>query len=224
MTLTLHTYDWLPEFPRGFMRDLRVRWTLEETGRPYRVATLPLHPKSEAHRRIQPFAQAPVIEDGDFVLFETGAILLHLAEGTALLPPTRRAEVTQWLIAALDTVEGATGRWMQLVLAQRMPKWFGPAPAQDLVDHARDGMSARLAELEAAMAGRDWIAGDFSVADVMMVDVLRVPEAEGALEAHRGLKAYVDRAVARPAFAKALADHMAHWAAADEARRAAAPA
>jgi glutathione S-transferase len=210
MTVTLYTYDWLPDFPRGFMRDLRVRWGLEEAGRRYRVETLPL----------QPFAQAPVIRDGDLSLFETGAILLHLAEGTPLLPERERAAITQWLFAALNTVEAASGHWMQLVLAQRMPDWFGPSPAQEVVDHARKLATVRLRELEAALAGRDWIAGDFSVADVMMVDVLRVPEAEGELAGRPALAAYVARATSRPAFRKALADHMAHWEAADVARQA----
>ncbi|PWE32847.1 glutathione S-transferase [Maritimibacter sp. 55A14] len=217
MTLTLFTYDWLPEFPRGFVRDMRVRWGLEELGRPYRVETVPVHPKSEAHRRMQPFGQVPVIRDGDLTLFESGAILLHLGEGGALMPEPRRAAVTQWLFAALNTVEIASSHWMQMVLAGRFPDFFGPAPAAAVKEHARQGMDARLAPLEQELAGRDWLAGDFSIADIAMVEVLRVLEAEGALADYPALTAYVGRGTDRPAFKKAMADHMAHWEAADSA-------
>jgi glutathione S-transferase len=220
-TLTLFTYDRLPEFPREFVRDFRVRWVLEEPGRPYRVNIVPAHPKNDAHRAMQPFAQVPVIRDGDLVLFESGAILLHLAEGSALLPADRRAEVTQWLIAALNTVETATGHWMQMVLAQRMPKFFGPPPGDAVIAHARKGVTARLDALEQRISGRDWIAGGFSIADIMLVDVLRVLDIEQVLADHPALTAYVAGAKARPSFAKAMDDHMAHWQAADAARGAA---
>ena len=109
--VTIVTYEWLPEFPRGFVRDIRARWAAEEAGVAYAVETLPVMPKSVAHRQIQPFEQVPILRDGDLTLFESGAIVLHLAEGTPLLPEARRAEITQWLIAALNSVEGATGRW-----------------------------------------------------------------------------------------------------------------
>lgn len=218
MTLTLYTYDWLPEFPRGFVRDLRVRWLLEELGRPYTVATVRAHPKTDAHLAMHPFAQVPILCDGDLTLFESGAILLHLASGTALLPDHTRAEGTQWLLAALNTVESASGHWMRLVLAQQMPKWFGPAPGADLLDHARKGMNDRLAQMEYVLSGRDWLVGDFSVADIMMADVLRVPQNENALISYPALTAYVAQATTRPAFRRAHADHMAHWQAGDAAK------
>lgn len=218
MSVTLYTYDWLPEFPRGFVREFRVRWTLEEIGRPYAVATVPAGSKSEEHRAMQPFAQVPVIRDGALTLFESGAIALHLAEGTPLLPADRRAEVTQWLVAALNTVEIATGGWMGMVLAIRMPQFFGPASTPEAVEYARQGMRSRLEAMETLMADRDWLAGGFSVADIMMVDVLRVPAAEGELGDYPALTAYVARATARPAFERAMADHMEHWHRADAAR------
>lgn len=221
MTVTLITYDWLPESPRGFVRDMRVRWAHEELGRRYRVETVSAHPKSAAHREMQPFTQVPVIRDGDLTLFESGAILMHLGEGTALLPGPRRAEVTQWLFAALNTVETAVIRWETMVLAERMPEFFGPAPAAAVIAHARQGMNTRLAALEQVVARRDWLAGAFSIADIAMTEVLRVPESEGALEGYPALAAYVARATARPAFKKAMADHMDHWKAADAARAAA---
>ena len=132
MSVVLFTLDWVPDFPRGFVRDLRVRWALEETGRPYEVATVPMAEKSDAHRALQPFGQVPAIRDGDLTLFESGAIVLHLAEGTPLLPEGRRAEVTQWLIAALNTVEFASSVWMSMLLAGR---WRAP--------HSRPAPGAR---------------------------------------------------------------------------------
>lgn len=221
MSIVVYTYDWLPEFPRGFVRDLRVRWVLEELGRPYEVATVPLSPKSDAHRAMQPFAQVPVIRDGELTLFETGAILLHLAEDTPLLPSNRRAEVTQWLIAALNSVEMVSGVWISMMLAARISEAFGPPSTPEAMEFARRNMHARLGALERRMQDRDWIAGAFSVADIMMVDVLRVPRAEAQLNDHPALTDYVARATARPAFRKAMADHMAHWQAADAAREAA---
>ncbi len=218
MSVILYTYDWLPEFPRGFVREFRVRWTLEEIGRAYEVATVPASPKAPEHRAMQPFAQVPALKDGELTLFESGAILLYLAEGTPLMPEASRAEVTQWLIAALNTVETASGAWMSMVLAQRMPAFFGPASTPEAVEHARRGMRDKLDALETLMADRDWIVGDFSVADVMMVDVLRVVENEGELGDYPSLTDYVARAMARPAFGRAMADHMDHWRAADAAR------
>lgn len=109
--LTLYTYDWLPAFPRGFVRDLRVRWLCEEIGRPYKVATVPISPKSDEHRAMQPFAQVPMIRDGDLTLFESGAIVLHLAEGTAMMPAARRPQILQWAIAALNSVEPQMMAW-----------------------------------------------------------------------------------------------------------------
>lgn len=218
MSIVLYTLDWVPDFPRGFVRDLRVRWVLEETGHPYEVATVPMGPKSAKHRAIQPFGQVPAIRDGDLTLFESGAIVLHLTEGTPLLPERRRAEVTQWLIAALNTVETASGGWMGMVLAERMPKVFGPPSSPEAIEHARRTMNGKLSALERVMKDRDWIAGDFSAADIIMVDVLRIPEAEDQLNDHPALTDYVARATARPAFGRAMIDHMAHWQAADAAR------
>lgn len=219
-TVTIVTYDWLPEFPRGFVRDLRARWTAEEAGIPYRVETVPSHPRSDAHRAMQPFAQVPVLKDGDLTLFESGAIALYLAEGSALLPEARRPEITQWVIAALNSVEPAIGNWMRAQLAKTMPGIFGPPVPADVEDHLRSQMDGRLTALAARIADRDWIAGDFSAADIILVEVLRVLSGAGALEGFPALQAYIARATTRPAFQRAMADHMAHWAEADRARKA----
>jgi glutathione S-transferase len=216
--VTIVTYDWLPEFPRGYVRDIRARWAAEETGTPYSVETVPSHPRSDAHRAMQPFAQVPVLKDGDLTLFESGAILLHLAQGTDLLPEARRSEITQWLIAALNSVEPVSGRWNIMLMSERLPQIFGPASPPEVKEHTRKLMLSRFDALEKLLATRDWIAGDFSVADIMLVDVLRPVAAEGGLEGYPLLTAYVDRATARPAFKKAMADHMAHWTDADRAK------
>lgn len=215
MTLTLITLDWVPDFPRGFVRDLRVRWALEEIGRPYHVETVPMQPKSDTHRAIQPFGQVPIIRDADLTLFESGAILLHLGEGTALLPEARRAEITQWLFAALNTVELTSVVWVSKVLAERWPEFFGPPSGEESKAFARQALKTRLSEVETVLEGRDWIAGAFSLADIAMVDTLRVLAGEGMLGDMPILSAYVARAEARPAFVRAMADHMAHWQRAD---------
>lgn len=213
--VTIVTYEWLPEFPRGYVRDIRARWAAEEAGIAYVVETVPVSPKTAAHRQIQPFAQVPVLRDGDLTLFESGAIVLHLAQGTPLLPEARRSEITQWVIAALNSVEGVTGRWALMQLSAQMPNVFGPPSPPEVVEHARQGMIARFDALERVLADREWITGEFSAADILLVDVLRVPASMEALAGHPVLTAYVARATARPAFQRALADHMAHWQAAD---------
>lgn len=209
--VTIVTYDWVPPFAQGYVREIRARWAAEEAGIPYRIETVPVSPKSEAHRKMQPFEQVPVLKDGDLTLFESGAIALHLAEGTALLPEARRAEVTQWLIAALNSVEPQVMEWITAGLFDK------DEAAADRAMTKR--LQPRLAQLAAALEGRDWLLGDpFTIADLMMVEVLRGAGDDGALDAHPVLKDYVARATARPAFQKAMADHMAHWAEADEAR------
>lgn len=213
--VTIVTYEWLPEFPRGFVRDIRARWAAEEAGIPYAVETVPVGPKSSAHQRMQPFEQVPVLRDGDLTLFESGAIVLHLAKDTPLLPEARRSEITQWLIAALNSVEVATGRWALMQMAEGLPDIFGPPSPPEVVEHARKGMNGRLDALERVLADRDWVAGDFSAADIMLADVLRIPASMKMLAGYPVLTDYVARATARPAFQKALADHMAHWQAAD---------
>lgn len=216
--LTIYTYDWLPEFPRGFVRDLRVRWAAEELGRDYEIATVPVHPKSDAHKAKQPFAQVPMIEDGEVSLFETGAIVLHLAESSALLPEGKRAEITQWVIAALNSLEPQIANWMTSQLSKDMPEIFGPPASAELEAQFLKSMNGRLAALEALMADREWIVGDFSAADIILVDVLR--QGGEATKAYPALTAYITRATTRPAFERAMKDHMAHWTAADAAKAA----
>ncbi len=211
--MILTTYDWVPDGPRGYVRDLRVRWALEEAAIPYTVESTSFRTREAAHLRHQPFAQVPWLTDGDLSIFESGAILLHLGERSEQLMPTDasgRSEVTEWLFAALNSVEMASLPWTIF-------KFSGNAadtPGFKLLDGFLQG---RLQRMEAVLAGREWLSDAFSVADILMSDVLRLVHRLEGLAAFPACRAYVERAMARPAFAKALADQMAHFAAADPA-------
>ena len=208
--LVLTTFDWVPEMPRGLVRDLRVRWALEEAGLPYRVASVPFQDRTEEHFAHQPFGQVPYLTDGDISLFESGAILLHLGElSPALLPVDARgrAEALQWLFAALNSVEMASLPWALL-------NFWGEAESEAAKKFG-EWVQKRLTHMEPVLAGREWLAGGFSIADILMADVLRLIDRFDGLAGHPACKAYVARATARPAFAKAHADQLAHFAAAD---------
>ena len=213
MTLVLTTFDWVPEFARGYVRDLRIRWLLNEIGRDYSVDTVSSANRSPEHLLRQPFAQVPMVQDGDLSLFETGAILIHLAESTALLPDgPDRSRTIQWLIAALNSIEPYAFRWQEA-------KFFDKNEAAASVAEAP--LRKRLDQLQQAMQGRDWlIEGRFTIADILMADVLRIPAEQSLLDDLPQLAAYAERATARPAFAKAYADQMAHWAEADAKQQA----
>ncbi|QQO22453.1 glutathione S-transferase family protein [Bradyrhizobium diazoefficiens] len=211
--LTLTTFDWVPEAPRGFVRDLRVRWALEEAALPYRVASVPFDDRGPAHLAHQPFGQVPWLTDGDISIFETGAILLHLGGlSEKLMPrdPRARSEATEWVFAALNSVEMASLPW-------GMSKFMGHPTDTAAWKFVDDFLKLRLKHLEPVFAEREWLAGSFSVADILMSDVLRVVDQFGGLTDSPACRAYVARATGRPAFAKAHADQMAHFAAADKA-------
>jgi glutathione S-transferase len=209
--LVLTTFDWVPDAPRGYVRDLRVRWALEEAGLPYRVESTPFRARGAGHFCHQPFGQVPWLTDGDLSIFESGAILLHLGHrADRLMPadPQGRSEAVEWLFAALNSVEMASLPWSLLVFS---------GGARDTADWKRwDGfLKARLQHLEPVLAKREWLAGSFSVADILMADVLRLVGRFEGLVGHPACRDYVARAVARPSFMKAHADQMAHFAAAD---------
>jgi glutathione S-transferase len=213
--LILTTFDWVPEPPRGHVRDIRVRWALEEAGLPYRVEGTPFRDRGPAHFAHQPFGQAPWLTDGDISIFESGAILLHLGElSPALMPadPRGRSEAIEWLFAALNSVEMASLPWSLLVFSGNS----GDTPAWKLFDGFLH--QHRLKHLEPVLAGREWLAGTFSVADILMADVLRLVDRFDGLAEYPACRDYVARATARPSFVKAHADQMAHFAAADGSR------
>ena len=209
--LILTTFDWVPEVPRGYVRDLRVRWALEEAGLPYRVESVPFRARSAGHFSHQPFGQVPWLTDGDISIFESGAILLHLGNRSeALMPadPRGRCEVLEWLFAALNSVEAASLPWSILIFSGDT----GDTPGWKRLDAF---LTARLRHMESVLAGREWLAGTFSVADILMADVLRLVDRFDGLAVHPACRAYVARATGRPSFVKAHADQMAHFAAAD---------
>ncbi|MBV8762431.1 MAG: glutathione S-transferase family protein [Deltaproteobacteria bacterium] len=206
--LTVTTYDWVPPPPRGFVRDLRVRWALEEAKLPYRVATVPFVPFKERgaeHLAHQPFGQVPWLTDGDTTVFESGAILLHIAKKTG----TDTSDVIEWVFAALNSVEMPVVPWTIF----KFSKLDGEAVSQ--VDNFLD---LRLQRMEPVLAAREWLTGAFTVADILMADVLRIVDRFDGLAKYPACKAYLARATARPAFAKAHGDQLAHFAAGDAKR------
>lgn len=209
--LILTTFDWVPEKPRGYVRDIRVRWALEEAGLPYRVKSTPFRARGAEHFSHQPFGQVPWLTDGDISIFESGAILLHLGNRSqALMPadPLGRGEAIEWLFAALNSVEMASLPWSISVFSgdtDDTPGW----------KRLDEFLKARLRHLEPVLAEREWLAGTFSAADILMADVLRLVDRFDGLAGHPACRDYVARATARPSFVKAHADQMAHFAAAD---------
>ena len=209
--LILTTFDWVPELPRGYVRDIRARWALEEAGLPYRVESVPFRAKTAEHFAHQPFGQVPWLTDGDVSIFESGAILLHLGERSdALMPrePRRRSEVIQWLFAALNSVEMASLPWSLF-------QFFGDHTESPGRKHLNDFLALRLKHMESVLTGREWLTETFSVADILMADVLRLVDRFDGLAQYPNCKAYVTRATARPAFAKAYQDQIAHFAKGD---------
>ena len=211
--LTLTTFDWVPESPRRYVRDLRVRWALEEAGLQYRVRGVPFRARSAEHFSHQPFGQVPWLTDGDISMFESGAILLYLGErSTALMPadPRGRRDVVQWLFAALNSVEAATLPWTIFKFSGDTAQTSGRKQLDAFLE-------ARFKHMEAVLSGRKWLARTFSIADSLMADELRLVDRFGGLAKYPACRDYVTRATARPAFVKARADQMAHFAAADTA-------
>ena len=209
--LILTTFDWVPEAPRGYVRDIRVRWACEEAGLPYRVESVPFASRSAEHFSHQPFGQVPWLTDGDITLFESGAILLHLGEySQALMPANRRSrgKVMEWLFAALNSVEMASLPWSIFKLAG------GNDGSQEL-RMLEAFLEARLRHMEVVLARCAWLAGSFSVADILMADVLRLVDRFDGLAKLPACRDYLARATARPSFARAHQDQLAHFAAAD---------
>jgi glutathione S-transferase len=208
--LTLTTFRSVPSFAVGYVRDLRVRWALEEAGLPYSVRALAFEEAATpAYRREQPFSQIPVLQDGGLTLFETGAILLHLGERSPALMPAdadAKARVTMWMFAALNSVEPYIANLVSLVVFSSGEPWAaGARPAAEAM------VDKRLRDLDDWLDGREWLADGFSVADILMATVLRLVDNMEMVERFARVTAYRDRCMARPAFQKALADQVAHF-------------
>lgn len=201
-------YNWVPDFAKGQVRDLRVRWALEEVGQAYDVRYLDQGSQKERpHRALQPFGQVPTYEEDGLVLFESGAIVLHIAEVHGrLLPsdPAGRSRAIEWAFAALNTVEPPISDFFRASLFEADQPW-----SAERLPSVQARIEERLGELSERLAESDWLDVGFTAGDLLMIAVLRQLNGTGILEAYPNLAAYVARGEARPAFRKALADQLA---------------
>lgn len=206
---TITGFRWVPPFAQGLVRDTRCRWAFEEVGMEYDVRLLKLgEHKTEAHRALQPFGQIPTYTDGTIEIFESGAIVLHIArQKPGLLPsdPTGEALAVTWMFSALNSVEPLIFDYILPTLFDRDEPY-----AELFLPKAIERLRDRLGDLAKALGGKPWLTGDgFTAGDLIMVSVLRGLRNTDFLTEHENLAAYVARGEARPAFKKALADHMA---------------
>jgi glutathione S-transferase len=196
-------FDWVPEFARGLVRDLRVRWALEEIGRPYETELLSArNGRPPEYLARQPFDQVPAFTDGDLKLFETGAILLYLGEQDERLLPREgqaRWDAIAWLFSALNSVEPIVQRLTTYDLRNKDEPWM-PGARESALGMCRQ----KLARVDAAIAGKEWLAGRFSIADIAMVTVLNIVRHTDLVAEYPALADYKARGEARPAFKRAL--------------------
>jgi glutathione S-transferase len=208
MTIVITAFEKSPDGGKGLARDTRVRWALEEVGQPYEVRLVPFRTMKEpAHLRLHPFGQIPTYEEGDLVLFETGAIVLHIAEYHAGLFPDdadARARAIAWMFAALNSVEPPILELSIARFVENDKPW-----AQQRLPLVMDRIRDRLRQLCARLGDAEWLDGAFSAGDLMMVSVLLRLRASGLLDEFPTLAGYVARGEARPAYQRAFA---AQWA------------
>ena len=203
MTITITAFERSPDGGKGLARDMRVRWALEEVGQPYDVRLLSFEEmKESAHRALHPFGQLPNDEEGDLALFELGAIVFHIAERHAGLLPddaNARARAITWMFAALNTVEPPIVEREQAPYVEGDKIWYKER-LPILEDRVRD----RLGELSSRLGEAEWLDGEFSAGDLLMVMVLRRLDGTGLLEEYPNLSAYVARGEGRPAYKRAF--------------------
>jgi glutathione S-transferase len=203
--ITISAFKWVPEFAHGLVRDLRARWALEEAGLPYKTRLLEQGDQDKPdYRALQPFGQVPIIEDNGLVLFESGAIVLHIGERSeALLPKDAgaRARATQWLIAALNSIEPFVMDVARIDIFYPNEEW-----AKLRRPGAVEFVQKRLSSLSKTLGDKAWLDGDrFTAGDLMMSTVLRILKHTDIVTSDKRLAAYVERCTARPAFKRALA-------------------
>lgn len=208
MTITITAFERSPDGGKGLARDTRVRWALEEVGQPYAVRLVSFSAMKEpAHLALHPFGQIPTYEEGELALFETGAIVLHIAQHHAGLLPddaNARARAITWMFAAINTVEPPI---LELVTAKLLE---GDKPwTAERLPLVADRVRSRLRQLAARLGDGDWLDGAFSAGDLMMVSVLLRLRASGLLDEYPSLAAYVARGEARPAYKRAFAAQLA---------------
>jgi glutathione S-transferase len=203
MTPTITAFESSPDRGQGLARDMRVRWALEEVGRPYDVRLLSFaEMKQPDHLALHPFGQIPTYEEGDLALFETGAIILHIAErNRGLLPgdPNARARAVMWMFAALNTVEPPIVDLSMATVLERDKSWY-----EERLPILQDRVRDRLDQLSSRLGDSEWLDGEFSAGDLLMVTVLMRAKSSGILDEYPNPAAYVARAQARPAFKRAF--------------------
>jgi glutathione S-transferase len=203
MTPTITAFERSPDRGRGLARDMRVRWALEEVGQPYEVRLVSFSEmKESAHRTLHPFGQIPTYEEGDLTLFESGAIVFHIAQSHAGLLPVdagARARAITWMFAALSTMEPPINERGMATILERDKTWYEERQAI-----LEDRVRVRLGDLSGRLGDADWLDSEFSAGDLLMVTVLRRLTGSGMLEKYSNLAAYVARGEARPAFKRAF--------------------
>lgn len=201
--ITVTAYKWVPPFAQGQVRDLRVRWALEEAGIPYKTKLIGFEDQSTpAYRALQPFGQVPAIEEDGFALFESGAIVLHIGERSEMLLPRdadARARAITWLFCALNTIEVVVQQYGDLFFHAK-EEWVKERRPQ-----LAQRIQLRLKELAACLGDKDYLEGRFTVGDLMMASVLRILGDTDFVTAEPRLAAYQARCLDRPAFQRALA-------------------
>ena len=213
MTITITAFERSPDGGKGLARDMRVRWALEEVGQPYTVRLLSFQAMKEpAHLALHPFGQIPTYEEGDLVLFESGAIVFHIAERhVGLLPDdaNARARAIAWMFAALNTVEPQIFERALAKILERDEPWY-----EQRLRVLEDSIRNRLGALSRRLGDADWLDDAFSAGDLLMVTVLRRLSGSGILNEYPNLSAYVARGEARPAYKRAFDAQLAVFTAA----------
>ena len=208
MTITITAFERSPDGGKGLARDTRVRWALEEAGQPYAVRLLSFAAMKEpAHLALHPFGQIPTYEEGDLALFETGAIVLHIAGRHAGLLPDdvhARSRAIAWMFAAVNTVEPPILEYATVRILESDKSWY-----EARLPLVEDRVDDRLGRLSARLGNADWLDGAFSAGDLMMVSVLLRLKSSGLLDSYPNLTAYVARGEARPAYQRAFAAQLA---------------
>ncbi|HEU0031871.1 MAG TPA: glutathione S-transferase family protein [Kofleriaceae bacterium] len=211
MTITITAFERSPDGGKGLARDTRVRWALEEVGQPYEVRLVSFQAMKEpAHLALHPFGQIPTYEEGDLALFESGAIVFHIAERfPGLLPDdaNARARAVTWMFAALSTIEPPILDLVTAKLLEADEPWRG-----ERLPLVEERLRARLRQLSARLGDAEWLDGEFSAGDLMMVSVLLRVKPSGLLDATPNLAAYVARGEARPAYRRAFEAQRALYA------------
>jgi glutathione S-transferase len=202
--ITISAFEWVPDFAKGYVRDLRVRWALEEAGLPYRTRLIAFGDQDkDDYRALQPFGQVPIFEENDLTLFESGAIVLHIGERSeALLPrdPAARALAMQWLIAALNSIEPFAMNVALIDIFYASEEW-----AKLRRPSAVEFVQRRLKALSKSLGDKPFLDGDrFTAGDLMMATVLRILDHTDIVKSDKRLAAYIERCTARPAFKRAM--------------------